>query len=90
MTIKNAISKFISVVLLSILIALIMKKYETSIVAKINSMPAADYIEHQRKIHHHSVISRFFFWIFLGGFYISSVEFIAYIIGLCFKKKPAV
>ena len=89
MTIKNALPKFIALVLVTVCVGFIMQSSEASIITKIDSMSAADYIEYQRKLYHHSIIHHFILWFLIGGFYIASVEFIAYVIGLCFKKKPA-
>jgi hypothetical protein len=52
-------------------------------------MTATEYIESQRKLYHHSFVHHFILWVVIGGLYVASVEFIAYVIGLCFKKKPA-
>ena len=89
MTIKNAVPKFVALVFVTICVSFIMQSSEASILAKIDSMSAADYIEYQRKLYHHSIVHQFILWFFIGGFYIASVEFFAYVIGLCFKKKPA-
>ena len=89
MTIKNAIPKFIALILVSSVVGYLAIGIDTSILAKIDSMTATDYIESQRKLYHHSFLHHFIIWLFIGGLYIASVEFIAYVIGLCFKKKPA-
>jgi hypothetical protein len=89
MTIKNAIPKFIALLLVSVVVAFIAIGADTSILAKIDSMSATEYIDSQRKLYHHSFIHHFVLWVIVGGLYVGSVEFIAYVIGLCFKKKPA-
>jgi hypothetical protein len=89
MTIKNAIPKFIALLLVSSAVAFIAIGADTSILAKIDSMSATEYIDSQRKLYHHSFIHHYVLWVIIGGFYIASVEFIAYVIGLCFKKKSA-
>jgi len=89
MTIKKPIPKFIALVLVSICVAFIMMSADRTILAKIDSMSAADYIQDQRHLYHHSFVHHFILWLFIGGFYIVSVEFVAYIIGFCFKKPDA-
>lgn len=89
MTIAKPIPKFIALLLVGICVAFIMRSADAFILAKMDSMSAADYIEHQRKLYHHSFIHHYVVWILIGGFYIASVEFFAFVVGLCFKKKPA-
>jgi len=89
MIIKNAIPKFIALVLVSIVGAWLMLGIDASELAKIDSMSAADFIQKQRELHHHSVVFHFIVVLMMGGFYLGVVEFLSYVIGLCFKKKPA-
>jgi hypothetical protein len=89
MTITNAVPKFIALLLISIVVAFIATGTDSSLLAKIDSMTASEYIEYQRKIYHHSFMHHFTLWVIIGGLYVASVEFIAYVIGLCFKKKTA-
>ncbi len=90
MTIKNAIPKFIALLLVSIVVAFIAISADGTILTKLDSMTATEYVESQRKLYHHSFLHHFILWVIVGGLYVASVEFIAYVIGLCFKKKPAV
>ena len=48
-------------------------------------MPVADYLQYQRSVNSHSAFFRFFSFLVLGGFFIGTVEVIAYIVGLLFK-----
>ena len=89
MTIKNAIPKFIALLLVSVGVAFIAISTDSTILAKLDSMTATEYVESQRKLYHHSFLHHFILWVIVGGLYVASVEFIAYVIGLCFKKKPA-
>jgi hypothetical protein len=89
MTVTNAIPKFIALILVSVVVAFIAIWADGLILAKIDSMSAAEYIEHQRKLYHHSFVHHFVLWVIVGGLYIAGVEFIAYVIGLCFKQKSA-
>ena len=88
MIIKNAIPKFIGLLFVSIIVAFIAMSADGSILAKIDSMTATEYVEAQRKLYHHSFIHHFILWVIVGGLYLASVEFIAYVIGFYFKKKP--
>lgn len=87
MTIKNAIPKFIAVLLVSTVVAFIALNTDSSILAKIDSMTATEYIQSQRKLYHHSFTHHFIVWVIIGGLYVASVEFIAYVVALCFRKK---
>jgi len=89
MTIKNAIPKFIALLLVSLVAAFLAYKADDMILAKMNSMTATAYIESQRKLFHRSLMHHFVLWVIIGGLYAVSVEFIAYVIALCFKRKPA-
>jgi len=89
MTIKNAIPKFIALLLVSIVGAWLMLGIDASELSKIDSMSAADFIQKQREIHHHSVFFHFIVVLMMGGFYLGVVEFLSYVIGLCFKQNPA-
>jgi hypothetical protein len=89
MIVKNAIPKFIALLLVSIVGAWLMLGIDASALSKLDSMSAADYVQKQRELHHHSVVFHFFVVLMMGGFYLGVVEFLSYVIGLCFKKKPA-
>jgi len=88
MTIKNAVPKFIALVLVTICAAFFAMYADRDLLAKMDSMSASDYIQHHRQIYQHSFSYHFVVWLFVGGFYIASVEFLAYVISL-FVKKPA-
>jgi hypothetical protein len=88
MTISRPIPKFIALVLISIVVAFLTLGADSSLLAKIDSMSATEYIEYQRKLYHHSYWHHFLLWLVIGGLYVASVEFFAYVIGL-FVKKPA-
>jgi hypothetical protein len=87
MTIRSPIAKFIALSLVSVVAALVTMSADGSILAKVNSMSPAEYVEYQRKLYHHSFVHHYLIWLIIGGLYIASVEFIAYAIGLCCKKK---
>jgi ABC-type multidrug transport system permease subunit len=89
MTIKNAVPKFIALLLVSICAACFAIHADRDILARLDSMSASDYMQHQRQLYHHSFPYHFVVWLFVGGFYIASVEFIAYVISLCVKKHDA-
>ena len=77
MTVKNAIPKFIALLLVSIVVAFIAIDADTSILKKMDSMTAAEYIQYQRKLHNASFIHHFIIWVIVRGLYVASVEFIA-------------
>ena len=84
----NPIPKVIALILVAIGAAWLMIRSDASTLAKIDSMSPADYIQHQRELHHHSFVFHFIFFLIVGGFYIGVIEFIAYVIGLIIPKKP--
>jgi hypothetical protein len=86
MNITNPIAKAIALVLVSICGTLLMVHSEAATLAKLDSMSATDYVQLQRNLHHHSFGFHFFTILMIGGFFIGIIEFIAYVIGLCFKK----
>ena len=89
MTIKNAIPKFVALLLVSIVGAWLMRGVDASALSKIDSMSAADYVQRQRALHQHSVVFHFIIVLMMGGFYLGVVEFLSYVIECCFKQKPA-
>ena len=89
MIIKNAIPKFIALLLVSVAVSFIAISADTEVLAKADSMTSADFIAYVRGLHQHSFIHHCVLMFITGGLFVASVEFIAYVIGLCFKKKPA-
>ena len=66
-----------------------MLSFDASALTKLDSMSAADYVQRQRELHHHSFVFHFIVVLMMGGFYIGIIEFITYVIGLVLPKKPA-
>ena len=85
---QNPIPKVIALILVSIGVAWLMLVQDASALSKIDSMSPADYIQHQRELHHHLFVFHFITFLILGGFYIGIIEFISYVIGLVIPKKP--
>jgi hypothetical protein len=85
----NPIPKVIALILVSICGAFLMLKFDASALMKLDSMSAADFVQHERELHNHSYIFHFIIVLMMGGFYIGVIEFVAYVIGLVFPKKPA-
>ena len=86
MTIKNAIPKFIALLLVSFAVSFIAISADTDVLAKADSMSSADFIAYVRELHHHSFVHHYILMLFIGGMFIAIIEFV---IGLCFKTKPA-
>lgn len=86
---QNPIPKVIALLLVSIVAAWLMVGFDASALARMDSMSAADYIQKQRELHHHSFAAHFIGVLIMGGFYLGVVEFLSYVIGLCFPRKPA-
>jgi hypothetical protein len=86
---QNPIPKVIALILVSFCAAYLMKSFDASALTKLDSMSAADYIQRERELHSHSYFFHFVIVLVMGGFYIGIIEFITYVIGLCFKKPAA-
>jgi hypothetical protein len=89
MIVKNAIPKFIALLLVSIIGAWLMLGIDAEALRKLDSMSGIDYVQKQRELHHHSFLFHFILVLVMGGFYLGVVEFLSYVVGLCFSKKPA-
>jgi hypothetical protein len=89
MTIKNAIPKFIALLLVSVGVAFIAIDADREVLAKADSMSAANFIAYVRGLHNHTFVYHYVVMFIVGGLFVASVEFIAYVIGFCFKKKTA-
>lgn len=89
MTVKNAIPKFTALLLISCLVALFAMHADHSLLAKMNSMSAKQFVKSQQRMYHHSYLFHFVVWAIIGGFYLATVEFFAYVLAVCFKRKPA-
>jgi hypothetical protein len=87
---QNPIPKVIALLLVSIAGAWLMLGIDGSALARLNSMSEADYVQRQRELHHHSFIFHFVIVLMAGGFYLGVVEFLSYVVGLCFRKKSVV
>ena len=87
---KNPIPKITALILVSIGVALVMQRTDISILAKINSTSPEDYYDHARHLYQHSFLHQFLIAILFGGFFLGTVEFVAYLISFLFKNaaKP--
>jgi hypothetical protein len=83
---SNPIPKAMALVLVSICGAFLLAKMDTRALVKLDSMSAIDYVQYQRSLHQHSYLFRCFVILLLGGFFVGTVDFIAYVIALPFKR----
>jgi hypothetical protein len=90
MIIKNAFPKFIALLIITVATSFLAIDADSGIVAKADSMTSSDYIAYVHSIYHHSFLHHYVLLFITGGLFVAGVEFLAYVIGLCFKKKPAV
>jgi len=87
---QNPIPKVIALILVSVGAAFIAMHIHDSTLARLDSMSATEYFQHQREVTHpHSFLFHFLLVLMMGGFYVGVVEFIAYLVGLLFKKPDA-
>jgi len=89
MTIKRPIPKFIALVLISLVVSFLAMSADRLILVKLDSMSATEYVDYQRKAFQHSFFHHYVVWLVLGGCYLAMVEFVAYVIGLFFKKPAS-
>jgi hypothetical protein len=83
---QGPIPRVIALIFVSVGMAWEMKRFDASSLAKINSTPAADIIQHQRELHMHSPLHWFIIMLVFGGFYVGAIDFITYLIGSFLKK----
>ncbi len=67
--------------------ALLMHHFDQSMLMKLDSMSASDFIQHERSTYNHSIVNRFIFMLLFGGFYLGVVDFLTYLIALFFKRR---
>jgi hypothetical protein len=85
---QNPISKVIALLLVNVIGAWLMLRSNVWALSKLNSMSAADYVQKQRVFYHHSFMFHFVILVVFGGFYLGAVEFLSYVVGLGFRKRP--
>jgi len=85
----NPIPQTAALILVSIGAAFLMLHSDVSSLAKLDSMSATDFVQHERESHHHSFLFHFIVFMFMGAIYIKLIEFFTYVVGLFFKKPAA-
>ena len=85
---QNPIPKVIALILVSLCGALLLKSHDASELAKLDSMSVSEVVRNQRELHQHSFVFHSFSILILGAFFLGVVEFVTYVIGLAFCKKP--
>jgi hypothetical protein len=88
MTIKNVIPKFLALLLISLAVSFLANSADSRMLAKADSMSNADFIAYVRGLHQHSFLHNYVLLFITAGLLIAGLEFLAYVIGFCFKKKP--
>jgi hypothetical protein len=80
--------KVIALVLVSVCLAWLLRQYDAAALNLISSMSTADYIRHQQDLHSHSILLHFLTCLICGGFFLGTIEFVAYmIVNLSGKKS---
>jgi hypothetical protein len=87
---ENPIPKIVALILVCIGVALVLRRMDTSILARMNLMSPGAYVERARHFYQHSFLYHYLIVILFGGFFLGAVEFVAHLVGLLFKKtaKP--
>jgi len=82
--------KVIALLLMSLFLAWLLGKYDARALAMMNSMSTAEYIRQQRELHGHSFLLHAFTCLVCGGFFLGTIEFVAYMIeNLSGKRKSS-
>jgi hypothetical protein len=81
--------KVAALLLMSLFLAWLLGRYDASALAMIDSMSASEYIRHQRELHGHSFLLHAVTCLICGGFFLGTIEFVAYMIENLGGKKRA-
>ena len=83
---SNPIPKVAALVVVSLLVAWLVRWADGQAVVKMDGMPAADFIAYHRHALQHSYIFGFAAFLIAGGFYLGLVEFISFLFRLTLPK----
>jgi hypothetical protein len=72
--------KVVALLLVSLFLAWLLGQYDAKALAMMDSMSTADYFRHQRELHGHSFLLHAFTCLVCGGFFLGTIEFVAYMI----------
>ena len=86
MVIKNAIPKFIALLIVCAAASFFAIDADNRILSKADSMSSADFIAYARGLFQHSFIHHYILLFLTCGLFLACVEFLAYVIGLLFRK----
>lgn len=79
--------KVIALVLVSLCLAWLLRQNDAAALRLIDSMSTADYLQHQRDLHSHSVYLNFFTCLICGGLFFATIEFVAWMIANLSGRK---
>jgi hypothetical protein len=83
----RSIPKVVALVLVSLCLAWLLRQYDAAAMHLIDSMSTADYFQHQRDLHSHSIYLHFLTCLICGGFFLGTIEFVAYMIANLSGRK---
>jgi len=75
--------------IVSLGVASLMLRFDASCLTKLDTIPAANFVRYERGLHHHSFVFHCIVFRIIGGFDMGIVEFLTYVIGLCFQRSDA-
>jgi hypothetical protein len=84
---SRSIPKVAALILVSICLAWLLRQYDAAALHLIDTMSTADYIQHQRDLHSHSISLHFLSCLICGGFFFGTVEFVAFLISNLSGRK---
>lgn len=77
---SRSIPKVIALLLMSLFLGWLIGQYDARALAMMDSMPTADYLRHQRELHGHSFALHALTCLICGGFFLGTIEFVAYML----------
>jgi hypothetical protein len=84
---SRSIPKVVALILVSLCLAWLLRLYDSTALAKINSMSPTEYIQRQRELHGHSYSMHILSCLVAGGFFLGVVEFVATVIERMVGKR---
>jgi hypothetical protein len=82
---QNPIPKAIALIVVCACVTFLFIKVDAAVLRRLDTMSAADFVQYERLLHHHSVLFRFLAILMAGVLFTATVDLITYIVRLFFK-----
>ena len=83
----NLLFRVIALLVVTAAVAWLVQYVDASSLARMDRMSAEEYMAYQHHVHGHGYTLHFFTMLIFGGFYLGTVEFIVYVLRLCFPAR---